>query len=65
MTSDNPPEDTRPSVSSGKDRNDGAASGHGQRKPWTPPHLMTVDAGDFEASIMVSIQDGSTCYNPF
>ena len=65
MTSDNPPNDTRPSVSSGKDRSDGAASGygHGRRKPWTAPHLMTVSADAFMAAGPVSIQDGSSCFN--
>ena len=65
MTSDNPPEDTRPSVSSGKDRNDGAASGHGRRKPWTPPHLKTVGPDDFTAAPpMKSVRDTVTCWVP-
>ena len=67
MTSDTPPppNDAHPSVSSGKDRSDGAASGHGRRKPWTAPHLMTVGPDDFTAAPpMKSVQDGTTCYNP-
>ena len=63
-----PPNDARPSVSSGKDRSDGAASGHGhgRRKPWTAPHLTTISTADFRGSPLNdnSIQDGVTCYSP-
>ena len=60
MTSDNP---ARLSVSSEKDRSDGAASGHGRRKPWTAPHLKTVGVADFGAAAGgASAKDGTTCY---
>ena len=64
MTSDRPLDDHP--VSRGKDRSDGAASGYGRRKPWTPPRLKTVGADDFAAAPSgKSIQDGVTCFQPW
>lgn len=63
MISDPPLDDVRPSVSSGKDRSDGA-DGHGRRKPWTPPHLRTVDADDYGTGAGDPTTDGPGNYQP-
>ena len=65
MTSDNSPNGSPSPVSSGKDRSDGAASGHGRRKPWTAPHLITAEATNFGAAPTAnpSVMDGTTQYS--